>query len=258
MAGRRTTETKTKKPKAKAKVPIAARSPKARARAKSKAKPAAKKKAQKAQKTPKTPKTPKAPKARKANPLGTPSARRLTTPARPVEAPRPSERALATAAQIPIERPLSDEERAAMMKVAETARRHLYSALGPAGAVRSEVSADGVPQRVVERIASFVEEVRLGARPEPQSQDVKLGLGVLWGEQVRAQVGWTWVHLTYADGFASYALVPDDRAFACFPLNRVPEAMKQDARTNTTAAVFASIREGILPTRKPNAYLVIG
>jgi hypothetical protein len=129
-----------------------------------------------------------------------------------------------------------------MEKVAETARRFL--------------GAEGDAQAIVERIAAFVDDVRHGRSVEPNNQDVRLGLGVLWGEQLRAQVGWRWVHLTYRDGFASYALVPDDRAFACFPLNRVPEALRSGS--NTSARVFESIRVGSLPTRKVNAYLVIG
>src|SRR5690606_24939867 len=120
---------------------------------------------------------------------------------------------------------------------------------------RRFVGATGAPIEIVDSIATFVEEVRGGAREEPTNQDVRLGLGVLWGEQLRAQVGWRWVHLTYPDGFASYALVPDDRAFACFPLNRVPEALRPTA-TNTSARVFESIRANELPARKPNAYLV--
>jgi hypothetical protein len=155
----------------------------------------------------------------------------------------PSERVLATCAALPNERPLTDEEREAMAKVAQTARRF--------------IDATGDARGVVERIAAFVEDVRHGRRDEPKSQDVRLGLGVLWGEQLRAQVGWCWVHLTYPDGFASYALVPDDRAFACFPLNRVPEALRA-GHSNTSAHVFESIRAGTLPARKNNAYLVIG
>ncbi len=75
--------------------------------------------------------------------------------------------------------------------------------------------------------------------------------------QLRAQIGWRWVHLTYPDGFASYALVPDDRAFSCFPLNRVPDALRANA-SNTTALVFASIRDSHLPSRSPSSYTVIG
>jgi hypothetical protein len=162
-----------------------------------------------------------------------------------VPTPRPSERALATSAQLPTERTLSDDERDAMAKVADTARRF--------------IDAVGGPDAVVHRIAAFVDEVRAQKTSEPKSQDVRLGLGALWGEQLRAQVGWIWVHLTYPDGFASYALVPDDRAFACFPLNRVQELMGAGVRANTTVAIFNSIVAGTLPaTRRPNAYLVIG
>lgn len=159
--------------------------------------------------------------------------------------PRPSERALATSAQLPSERALSDDERDAMAKVADTARRFL--------------DAVGGPDAVVHRIHAFIDDVRAQKIAEPKSQDVRLGLGALWGEQLRAQVGWVWVHLTYPDGFASYALVPDDRAFACFPLNRVQELMSADVRANTTVAIFNSIVAGTLPaTRRKNAFLVIG
>jgi hypothetical protein len=154
-------------------------------------------------------------------------------------------KAAALAAQLPKERPLTDEERDAMAKCAQTALAAL--------------EANGLPEVIVTRIGGFVDDVRAGHRPEPHSQDVRLGLGVLWGEQVRAQVGWRWVHLSYANGFASYALVPDDRAFACFPLNRLTEMMRVGADgMNTAVPLFDSIRVGSLPARRENAYLVIG
>jgi hypothetical protein len=153
---------------------------------------------------------------------------------------------MAIAAQLPKERPLTDEERDAMTKVAQTALAAL--------------ATDGVPELIVARIGAFVDEIRTGVRAEPHSQDVRLGLGVLWGEQVRAQVGWRWVHLSYPNGFASYALVPDDRAFACFPLNRVAELIttRPELSANTSVPLFDSIRVGTLPARRENAYLVIG
>ncbi|MDB4945142.1 MAG: hypothetical protein JWP97_4676 [Labilithrix sp.] len=121
------------------------------------------------------------------------------------------------------------------------------------------VGARGTPIQVVRGIAKFVDEIRTGKRPLPTSQDIRLGLGVLWGEQVRSQVGWRWVHLSYPNGFASYALVPDDRAFACFPLNRVAELLTRGpGGTNTSVPLFESIRKSTLPGRTPNTYLVIG
>ncbi len=121
------------------------------------------------------------------------------------------------------------------------------------------LAADGVPAVIVTRIGGFIDQVRAGHLPEPNNQDVRLGLGVLWGEQVRAQVGWRWVHLSYPNGFASYALVPDDRAFACFPLNRLGELLRVGGDgVNTAVSLFDSIRVGTLPGRSENAYLVIG
>lgn len=175
---------------------------------------------------------------------GAAKAKRAPTP-QVIPPPRPSDRAMAVAAQLPQERALTDEEREAMTKVAQTAL--------------AAIEIEGSPEVIVTRIGGFVDEVRAGRRPEPNNQDVRLGIGVLWGEQLRAQVGWRWVHLSYPNGFASYALVPDDRAFACFPLNRLSELMKPGAEgVNTSIPLFDSIRDGVLPTRRENAYLVIG
>lgn len=211
---------------------------------KKKAKPAPKKKKKKlvAKAKPKAKKT--RPPISKAIPSPRPSVP-LAPPIVSESSPRPVDHALAAVSQLPKERPLTDEERDAMRNVAQTAQRFM--------------NVDGVPEAVVRAIGGFVDEVRSGRRPEPKGQDLRLGIGVLWGEQVRAQVGWRWVHLTYPNGFASYALVPDDRAFACFPLNRLPELMKSGhTTTNTSARLFQRIRAGELPTRRENAYLVIG
>jgi hypothetical protein len=165
---------------------------------------------------------------------------------------RPSDRAMAVVAQLPQERALTDEEREAMAKCAQTAHAVLAALAG-------EGDDDAVPEAIVSSIGGFVDDIRMGRRAEPSSQDIRLGLGVLWGEQVRAQVGWRWVHLSYPNGFASYAVVPDDRAFACFPLNRLTELMRSGAGVmNTSVPLFDSIRTGALPARRQNAYLVIG
>jgi len=223
-AGKTKARAKTKKVVAKQKKATVA-APKKKATAKTRTKtPVAKKKTR----APVAKKKTRAPVAKKKTPVD-----------------RASDRAMAVAAQLPEERALNEEEREAMGKVALTAT----AALG----------TDGAPGHVVAAIAAFVDDVRGGRRAEPNGQDVRLGLGVLWGEQVRVQVGWRWVHLSYANGFASYALVPDDRAFACFPLNRVTELMVAGADgVDTSLALFDSIRLGTLPGRRAQTYLVIG
>lgn len=240
MAGRKKT-TKKSSPKKK-------RAPSKRASPRRPRKPAARK-SKKVVRKKTTAKKPTAKKTKKQS-----SPRKKTTKARPariataakarLEAPPPSQRAIAVSAQRPFERSLTDEERDAMAKVCHTAKEFLR--------------VEGEPLAIVRGIAAYLDQVRSGTKEAPTSQDVRLGLGVLWGEQVRAQVGWTWVHLSYPDGFASYALVPDDRAFACFPLNRIPELLAEPTRTNTSVSLFESIRTGTLPMRRANAYLVIG
>ena len=186
-----------------------------------------------------TPKRKAAPKKKTAAP------KKKTAAPKKKTAVRVEEAAAEVVVLRPAERPLTDEERDAMQKCAQTALVAL--------------AADGVPEVIVGRIGRFIDQVRSGQLPEPSNQDVRLGLGVLWGEQVRAQVGWRWVHLSYPNGFASYALVPDDRAFACFPLNRLGELMRPGSEgMNTSVPLFDSIRVGTLPLRSENAYLVIG
>ena len=182
--------------------------------------------------------------SRAAKSVAAPKTKRVEPPMS-VPPPAPSDRALAVAGARPRERALTDEERTAMDNCANIAQRYL--------------DAEGTPEEVVRRVSAYVDDIRSGRVPEPKSQDLRIGIGVLWGEQIRAQVGWRWVHLAYNDGFASYALVPDDRAFACFPLNRLPEMMTVlSTAIDTTAILFQRIRAGELPIRGENAYLVIG
>ena len=249
MTAKKSASLKAKKKKVTAKKATAKKTP-ARKPSKPSKPSKPKKKAAAALKTKK-----KAAAAPKAKAKATVAKRRTARPrSEPSKVPsaRLSDRALATVAQLPQERALTDEEREAMAKCAQTAHAVLAVLAG-------ERDDDGVPAAIVAYIGGFVDDIRMGRRAEPTSQDIRLGLGVLWGEQVRAQVGWRWVHLSYPNGFASYAVVPDDRAFACFPLNRLTELMRSDADVmNTSVPLFDSIRVGALPARRENAYLVIG
>jgi hypothetical protein len=243
---KRTASVKPKKKKASAKKATARKTaPRTASKPKKKAVAVAKPKKKTAAKVPAKPKKKTAAKKRTAR-------ARVEPPKFP--SARPSDRALAVVAQLPQERALTDEEREAMAKCAQTAHAVLAALAGEA-----EGDDDGAPAAIVSSIGGFIDDIRMRRRAEPSSQDIRLGLGVLWGEQVRAQVGWRWVHLSYPNGFASYAVVPDDRAFACFPLNRLTELMRSDAHVmNTSVPLFDSIRIGALPTRRENAYLVIG
>ena len=167
----------------------------------------------------------------------------------PSPAPRASDRLMAACALLPKEeRPLDDTERSAMSKVAAKARLLLNGGYG-------------APEDVVARIALYVDDVRSGAAAPPRDRDELFGLGVLWGEQLRAQVGWLWVHVAYEDGLSSFALVPDDRAFAVFPINRLLDLLGPSGSRSPGTTIlerFEAICGDQLPQRRSNAYLVIG
>ena len=167
---------------------------------------------------------------------------------RPV-APPPSEPARAAArvaSMLPVERALTPLEQDAMRKVATLARAKL-----------SLLVASG-PDAVAEAVARFIDDARVGRRPAPKGNDLRLGLGVLWGEQVRARAGWDWVHLAYPDGFAAYALVPRDRGVCCFPLVRVNRLLDASDPTTALRALYELIVTGDVPARRPGEYLVLG
>jgi hypothetical protein len=120
------------------------------------------------------------------------------------------------------------------------------------------VPAKATPEQVIARIGAYIDGVRARKRSMPRSSDTKLGLGVLWGEQLRARTGWKWVHVTYKDGFKSYGLVPRDRSCVCFPLDHIPEQLSVRKRPDhTTVLLFNMVVGGDRP-RGRNSYTPFG
>jgi hypothetical protein len=92
-----------------------------------------------------------------------------------------------------------------------------------------------------------------------KGSDFRMGLGALWGEQLRAKTGWEWVHITYPTGYASFGLVPKDRACACFPLNDIPEQLDRKLRDeNTSILLFNMVVAKKFPREKKGAYTPFG
>lgn len=146
-----------------------------------------------------------------------------------------------------VERPLDDEEREAIADLASSMRKKL------------KLSSDAPPEKVIAKIGAFIDSVRKKKRAVPRDDDTKMGLGALWGEQLRARTKWEWVHLTYPEGFKSFGLVPKDRHCACFPLNDIPEQMSVKKKDeNTSILLFNMVVAGNTPDTKKNAYTPFG
>ena len=146
-----------------------------------------------------------------------------------------------------IERELEDAERTAMTNVAASTRKKL------------KIVRSATPEAIVAKIGAFIDSVRKKKRAAPRDADTRLGLGVLWGEQLRARTRWQWVHVTYPNGFKSFGLVPKDRHCACFPLNDIPDQMsKKKKRENTSILLFNMVVAGNTPKTKKDDYTPFG
>jgi hypothetical protein len=146
-----------------------------------------------------------------------------------------------------IERELEDEEWKALEAVAATARTKL------------KIPAKATPEDVVAAIGKFIDAVRAKKKPAPRDGDTRLGLGALWGEQLRARTKWKWVHLTYPEGFKSFGLVPKDRHCACFPLNDIPDQMNAKKKPDHTTILLFNMCVGKnTPETKAKSYTPFG
>ena len=146
-----------------------------------------------------------------------------------------------------IERALEDAERAAIEALSAQMRAKL------------KIAKSAKPEDVIAAIGKFIDSVRKKKRAAPRDADTKMGLGALWGEQLRARTKWTWVHLTYPEGFKSFGLVPKDRHCACFPLNDIPEQMSVRKKPDhTTILLFNMCVAKNTPETKAKSYTPFG
>ena len=146
-----------------------------------------------------------------------------------------------------VERELEDAERAAI----ETLAAQMLAKL--------KLKKNATPEEIVAAIEKFIDAVRAKKRALPRDADTRMGLGALWGEQLRARTKWTWVHLTYPEGFKSFGLVPKDRHCACFPLNDIPEQMSARKKPDHTTILLFNMCVGKnTPDTKAKSYTPFG
>jgi hypothetical protein len=146
-----------------------------------------------------------------------------------------------------IERELDDAERAAITDLSAQMRAKL------------KIAKKASPEDVIAAIGRFIDAVRTKKRALPRDADTRMGLGALWGEQLRERTKWTWVHLTYPEGFKSFGLVPKDRHCACFPLNDIPDQLSKSKKdANTSILLFNMVVAKNTPETKARSYTPFG
>jgi len=148
-----------------------------------------------------------------------------------------------------VERPLTEEEQTAF---ADCARQGLAN-LG--------LAADAAPEAVVQAVDSFLDDYRARQRKFfrklfqrlPDSVDVAVHLGAVWGSQIVQAFGWEWTCLQ-REGDERYAVVSTDRAYAIFPNNFVKWLLEDPSQDNTILLLFNMVEAGQLPAAPPRAY----
>lgn len=79
-------------------------------------------------------------------------------------------------------------------------------------------------------------------------------LGIVWGDAVCREFGWEWIQIRYGED-SWYIVSPEDRAYACYPMNDIKRLMDNADSDNCALLVFNMIQAGELPPSQANNYL---
>jgi hypothetical protein len=145
------------------------------------------------------------------------------------------------------ERPVTDAILANLHGCAADARR-LLGLPDDAWAADAIAAADG-----------FVDRWQQGDQPGPVTvdpRDVPFLIGSLWGEQIVAALGWSWVQVVFnqhKDTVAT-AVVSPDRSTAIFPIHFVLACVEDAGVDCTIALSFGLLSAGDLADFVPGGY----
>lgn len=128
------------------------------------------------------------------------------------------------------ERPLTPDKLASFAAYTKNAMTHLGLA-----------NAEPKPEAAVQAVEDFVDNWQTQKRNPlkklfgrgPDTVDMALGLGAVWGNQLVRQFGWEWT-CTQQNGQDLYAVVSPDRAVAVYPTYFI-KACLDDLRVDCTA-----------------------
>lgn len=120
---------------------------------------------------------------------------------------------------------------------------------------------DAAPKEIIQAVENFVERWQEERRRPfrklfvkgPDSTDVALGLGAVWGDQLVREFGWEWTCVEQ-NGQDAYAVVSPDRAVAVYPTYFI-KACLDDPRVDCTAMLaFNMLAAGKVTGLPPNGY----
>jgi hypothetical protein len=90
---------------------------------------------------------------------------------------------------------------------------------------------------------------------KPDTDDVALCVGVLWGDQFVREFSWGWICLSETGRPDLFCVVSPDRAYVIYPTNFVRQLLGNPKQDNTLLLIFNMVGGGQLPPASPKAYL---
>ena len=116
------------------------------------------------------------------------------------------------------------------------------------------------PALLVLGIGTLVDAVRSGLTlPDGLGvEEMSTSLGVLLGEELCRCVGWSWVYLTFEDGFEGLAVADSQGGLAMLPIHYIFGLLTQPDVDNSLGMLFQMIRDGQTPEVSAGDWRILG
>jgi len=101
-----------------------------------------------------------------------------------------------------------------------------------------------------------LDEVLEGAAMGGLDDDLLFHLGVWLGDQVAAETGWVWVHLSFGPGLEAPAVVSSDRGVALLPL-QIIGGVVDSGDPSGPRQLLEKLRGGARPQGAPGSYALV-
>jgi hypothetical protein len=125
------------------------------------------------------------------------------------------------------------------------------------------LTATSSPYDAVKAVGDFIDRWQSDRRDKSVTDDPKqvistaLSLGIVWGNAVCREFGWTWTCVEHK-GSEWYIVAFPDRAYACYPTYDVRSLLNNPQGDNCAELVFNMMKAGQFPRSEPKRYLSLG
>ncbi len=146
------------------------------------------------------------------------------------------------------DRPLSVEERAAIVQALQTAMQWCGVGRTPA-----------TPAQLHELVNQAVEGYRNQSEAERTSrlENTSRGLGAMWGQILCDQFGWNWVMVQVDNRDECFAVVNAGRSHVIYPFKTLTGVLANKVREQPIPKIFDALTTNKLPKSLPRGYMVV-